>query len=146
MNYSVPQPGRHIRPLRIFISYAREDEAHRRELEIFLTPLVRQDQIRIWCDQYLETGEPWKEEIFRELRKADIVLLLISPDFEASEFCCREELPIALERQSTKEAIVIPILLRFVSWEGRNYSHLPLLPRNAQFITDTRSWINRDQA
>ena len=146
MNYSVPQPGRHVRPLRIFISYAREDEAHRRELEIFLTPLVRQDQIRIWCDQYLETGEPWKEEIFRELRKADIVLLLISPDFEASEFCCREELPIALERQSTKEAIVIPILLRFVSWEGRNYSHLPLLPRNAQFITDTRSWINRDQA
>ena len=41
---------------------------------------------------------------------ADIVLLLISPDFKASQYCVEKEMKRALEREKEGSTYVIPIL------------------------------------
>jgi len=73
--------------VKIFYCYAHEDKALRNELEKHLSPLKRLDQITDWCDREIIAGTNWKQEIDRNLHTADVILLLLSPSFMASDFC-----------------------------------------------------------
>jgi TIR domain len=57
-------------------------------------------------------GEEWKGQIDRQLAEADIILLLVSADFIASDYCWGEEMTKALARHQLGEARVIPVILR----------------------------------
>ena len=46
-----------------------------------------------------------------------MILLLVSADFLASDFCHEVELARALERHDRNEAHVIPIILRPCDWQ-----------------------------
>ena len=59
----------------------------------------------------------WEREIDIQLNTANLILLLISPPFIASEYCYTVEMQRALERHQSGTARVIPILLRSVDWE-----------------------------
>jgi hypothetical protein len=96
----------------IFISYAREDEAWRNELAKHLKSLEWQGVIKAWHDRKITAGEEWKSAIDSHLESAKIILLLISADFLASDYCYDIELQRALERHESKEARVIPVILR----------------------------------
>lgn len=72
-----------------------------------------------------------------------MILLLISPDFLASDYCYSLEMRRVLERHETGKARVIPILLRYVDWPGLPFSSLQALPTDARPIT---AWRNRDAA
>lgn len=72
-----------------------------------------------------------------------MVLLLISPDFMASDYCYSKEMLKALERERAGACRVIPILLRPTDWEGAPFSHLQMLPTDIRSVT---SWPNRDEA
>src|SRR5437660_11111355 len=103
--------------IKLFYCCAREDIALRNELEKHLGPLRRQGQITSWYDQNISVGKEWKREIDANLNTADIILLLISPDFMHSDYCYSIEMKRALERHENREARVIPIILRHVDWE-----------------------------
>src|SRR5262245_46598699 len=75
------------RPCRVFVSYAREDESYRRRLDVHLTPLVRDGLIEVWSDHAVAVGSDWERDILHELAAADIVILLVTPDFVASAYC-----------------------------------------------------------
>ena len=79
------------------------------------------------------------------LNTANIILLLISPDFVHSEYCYSVEMTRALERQKNGMARVVPIILRHVEYEGAPFSHLQALPTGAIPVTD-RKWRSRDEA
>src|SRR5947209_3541721 len=111
-------------PVEVFCSYAHEDEALHRELEKHLSLLRRQGLISEWHDRQILAGDEWAADIDQHLETASIILLLISPDFFASDYCYGVELQRALERHQANEARVIPILLRPVSWEGTPFSKL----------------------
>ena len=76
---------------------------------------------------------------------AHIILLLISPDFMASEYCYSKEMLRAMARHNQGEAQVIPILLRPTHWKGAPFGKLQALPTNAKPITDP-SWVTQDRA
>src|SRR5262245_7821804 len=78
----LPQGG----PLRVFYSYAHEDESLREELDKQLKLLERQKVITGWDDRDISGGSDWRSEIHQHLEAADIVLLLVSSDFLASDF------------------------------------------------------------
>ena len=61
--------------------------------------LSQQDAIHVWHDRRIEPGADWKKEIDKNLEEADIVLLLISADFMASQYCTGIEMKRALDRQ-----------------------------------------------
>src|SRR5215467_10843175 len=103
-------------PLSIFISYAHEDEPLRQQLEVHLSLLQRQELIDSWHDRHILAGEEWVNEIDKHLKAASIILLLISPDFFASDYCSDTEMKYALERHERGEARVIRIILRPCDW------------------------------
>ena len=129
--------------LSIFFSYAHKDEVLRDELEKQLSILRWQGLITEWYDRDIQAGTEWEHEINAHLNTAQIILLLISPDFLASPYCSSIEMTRALERHNAGEARVIPIILRPVEWEGAPFSKLQILPTDAQPVT---SWSDRDVA
>ncbi|GHO48638.1 TIR domain-containing protein [Ktedonospora formicarum] len=130
-------------PVQLFYSYAHEDEALRTMLEKHLSLLHRQGLLAPWHDRKIQAGAEWKQEIDEHLNAATIILLLLSSDFLASDYCYEHEMQRAMERHERGEARVIPIILRPCSWQSAPFGSLQALPRNGQAIT---TWRNRDAA
>ena len=131
------------RTIKVFYSYARADDKLRNELEKHLSLLKRQGEISAWHDREIGAGQEWAKEIDAHLNSADLILLLVSPDFMASDYCYDVELKRALERHESGEARVIPIILRPVDWQGTPFGKLKPLPTNGIPIS---RWPDRDEA
>jgi TIR domain len=129
--------------IEVFFSYAHKDEELKNELVKHLSILKRQGVITAWHDREITAGTEWAGEIDRHLNTAHIILLLISSDFLASDYCYDIELAQAMERHATGEACVIPVILREVDWKGAVFGKLQALPKNADPVAN---WVNRDQA
>jgi TIR domain len=95
--------------INILFCYAREDELFLNQLKAHLKPLQRRGLIEVWHDRDISAGMEWEREISQHLNTAQIILLLISPDFMNSDYCYGVEMKRALERHERKEAQVIPI-------------------------------------
>ncbi len=95
----------------IFLSYAHRDKKWKDKLVEHLSLLKQQGCIAMWYDQDISAGVEWQQAIREHLDQAQIILLLISPAFMASEHCYCMEMTRALERHHTGEARVIPIIL-----------------------------------
>jgi tetratricopeptide (TPR) repeat protein len=127
----------------VFYSYAHEDASWRNELEKHLSLLQRRGLIKEWHDRHIAPGTNWVQAIDEHVEQASIILLLISADFLASDYCYGIEMQRALERHQAKQARVIPILLRPVDWNTAPFAQLQALPTDAKPIT---TWRNRDAA
>jgi internalin A len=132
-----------VKPRTMFFSYSHRDEALRDELETHLKLLQRQGIISTWHDRKITAGSEWDGEIDRHLETAKIILLLVSADFIASDYCWDKEVKRALERHEAAEAIVVPVLLRSCDWKSAPFGKLQGLPKN---ITPVTMWTNRDAA
>jgi hypothetical protein len=132
-----------LQPIKLFYCYAHKDRILRDELDSHLTGLRRPGLIATWFDGEIIPGTAWEEEIETQLSIADVILLLISPEFLRSDYCYGKEMKRALERHSLKEAWIVPILLRPVDWQDTPFAKLQMLPTNALPIT---RWHNRDEA
>ena len=142
--------GRCPRPLaaddkavRLFYSYTRKDETLRNELETHLKILERRQLIAPWHDRKIMPGEEWEDKIDENLECADIILLLISADFVASDYCWGKEMKRAMERHDAGEATVVPIILRDVKWKRTPFAKLQILPKDAKPVM---KWVDRDSA
>lgn len=120
---------------RVFISYAHADEGLRQELDKHLASLKHQGIIEVWHDRRISAGQNWKDEIDRNLETADIVLLLISSDFIASDYCYKQEMHEALRRHEAGEAVVIPVILRPCDWHDLPFGKLQAATRDGRAIT-----------
>lgn len=127
----------------IFVSYAHEDEEMKKELDKYLKVLKRSGKVETWNDRELIAGQEWDETIMTELSKANIILLLISVDFNASDFIWDKELASAMKRHEEGSAHVVPVVLRKCEWRNLPYAKLQALPRNATPITE---YADRDAA
>lgn len=121
--------------VRIFFSYSHKDEALRDELEVHLTALRRQGLVEFWHDRRIGAGEEFDPEIDEAIRTAHVVLLLVSPDFIASDYCYGREMTVALERHDRSEARVIPVILRPCLWQGLPFGRLMATPRDGRPVT-----------
>jgi TIR domain-containing protein len=74
-------------PVSVFYSYAHQDEALRQQLEAHLSLLCRQGLISEWHDREILPGAEWAGEIDAHLQTASIILLLISANLLASDYC-----------------------------------------------------------
>src|SRR5450755_1249077 len=130
-------------PVSMFLSYAHEDESLRSELEKHLSLLQRQGLVSTWQDRQITAGTDWAQEIDEHLNRASIILLLVSSDFLASDYCYGVEMQCALDRDKADQARVIPIMVRPCDKTGAPFAHLQALPKDAKAIT---TWNNRDEA
>jgi len=130
-------------PVKLFYSYSHSDEDFRKELEKHLSLMRRNGEIAGWHDRDISAGTDWKDSIDEHLESAQIILLLVSADFLASDYCYEIEVKRAMERHARGEARVIPIILRNCDWSSAPFAKLQALPRNARPI---KSWGDPDEA
>ncbi len=128
----------------IFFSYAHEDEELLNRLQKHLIPLYRERLIDLlWHDRNISAGTEWEQEIDTYLNRAQIILLLVSPDFMASDYCYSKEMTRAIERHDQKEARVIPVILRHAQWKKSPIGKLQALPTDGKPV---KSWRDEDEA
>jgi hypothetical protein len=132
-----------VKTIKIFYGYARNDQELRNALENHMSNLKHLYHLETWFDREILPGENWKEAIDEHLNTADLILLLISPDFMASHYCYHKEMHHALERHIKNEARVIPIILRPVHWANAPFSNLQILPKDSIPVI---TWKNIDDA
>ena len=130
-------------PVHLFYSYSHVDEKFRNELETHLKLLQRRRLIESWHDRKIGAGFEWRNEIDEKLERAHIILLLVSSDFIASDYCYDREMKRALDRHAIGEARVIPIIIRDVNWAGAPFAKLQVLPKDGLAVT---KWEDRDSA
>ncbi|WP_437305670.1 TIR domain-containing protein [Sorangium sp. So ce388] len=131
------------KPLRLFFSYSHKDEALRDELETHLALLKREGLLQSWHDRRIAAGDEWAGQIDRNLDEAEVILLLVSADFLASDYCFDNEMTRALARHDAGQACVIPVILRKTDWQSAPFAKLQALPKDARPIT---LWQDRDEA
>ncbi len=128
----------------IFFCYAHKDEEFLNKLKAHLIPLYREGLVDLlWHDRNISAGTEWEREIDTYLNKSQIILLLVSPDFIASENCYSIEMKRALERHEQKEARVIPIILRRVHWHQLPFGRHQAVPTDGKPV---KSWQDEDEA
>jgi internalin A len=137
-----PSPQRE-QAVRVFISYSHEDEISRAKLETHLKLLQRQGMISVWTDRKIAGGEEWKDKIDENLETAAIILLLVSADFIASDYCYDKEMKRALERHEAGKAKVIPVIVRDVDWQPAPFGKLEALPKDGKPVTE---WGQREDS
>src|SRR2546427_4032486 len=127
----------------LFFSYSHKDEPLRDKLEVHLSMLKRQGVIETWHDRRISPGMRMDKEISERLDTSDIVLLLVSPDFLASDYCYDIEMTKALQRHDAGEAVVIPVILRPCDWHEAPFGRLKALPKDGKAAT---KWTDLDDA
>jgi internalin A len=128
---------------KLFISYSHKDEDLRAKLDAHIKLMQRTGLIETWKDRLIKPGDEWKDEIDQNLEAADMVLLFVSADFIASDFCWNKEMIRALDRHDAGEARVIPIIVRDCDWRQAKFAKLQALPKDGKAVT---LWPNRDSA
>ena len=121
---------RPVEAVKLYISYAPEDERLRNQLLRHLSLLVRNGIIESWDERQIRAGDKRDEEILKHLDDADIILCLLIANFMHSDFCYTIEMKRALERQKLGEVQIVPIILRAVDWKGTPLGDLQVLPRD----------------
>lgn len=121
-------------PASVFFSYSHKDEELRDQIETQLSLLKRQGVIETWHDRRIGPGDDFSGAISQHVEKDDIILLLVSADFLASDYCYEIEMTRALKRQQAGTAIVIPVILRACDWHGAPFGKLLATPPDGKPI------------
>ena len=130
--------------MRAFISNSHHDKAALERLHVHLKNLTRGGHIETWYDRDILAGSDLNAEIARELEAADLFLLLVSPDFIASDYCVEREMARALERHATGKARVVPIIVEECDWKAMGeLRQLKAVPTDGKAISE---WANANTA
>lgn len=129
--------------MKAFISYSHKDGAALERLHTHLAMLRRDGLLETWFDRDILAGSEIDGEIAAELEACELFLLLVSPDFLASDYCFEREMQRALERHDAQEARVVPIIIEPCDWTSSPLRSLKALPHDGKPVSE---WTNANNA
>ena len=127
----------------VFYSYSHKDEDYKNALEAHLRILAKKGLISEWHDRKIEAGDDYRAKIDENMQNADLIIMLVSADFLASDFIWDEEMKFAVEKAEKGEVKLIPIIIRAVNWRGAPFAKFEVLPRDGKAVME---WENPDAA
>jgi len=126
-----------MKKITIYISYHRSDFGYASSLISHLSPLVRTRGVELLFQTSATAGESWDINNKESIDKADIILLLISPDFINSDIIYNQELNIVLKNKSE---FILPIILRPTDWYSIDWMRKrQILPKGGIPISQVES-------
>lgn len=131
-----------MQPIKVFCSFAPQDKIAVDRLEAHLSILVHNGQIKIWHAGKISPGADVELERSTQLKKADIILLIVSPDYTASHQCYTIEAPLAVQMAEAGIAHVRWIPYRHVLHDEAIFSSCPNLLKDGKFVRD---WPDKDK-
>lgn len=123
------------RPVRLTLLYSEEDASSALQLEKLLSVLRRQGYLDVWSVRNVPAGEDRDTTIANRVEKADVVVLLISPDF------MEEGKKWILHAETFGQGRCVLVLLRPVPLHISGFP--AIMPRN---LLPVLSWADRDEA
>lgn len=129
--------------MKVFLSYSHRDMDALERLNVHLAVLRKERHIDFWYDHEILAGSDIDWEISEKLESSDLILLLVGPDFLASDYCTNTEMSRALERHGSRDARVVPIILEPCDWKKSPLGRLKALPKDARPIS---TWNNKNDA
>lgn len=127
-------------PSAVFISYSHKDNKWLAKLQIHLKPLERQGHIDLWADDRIHAGDEWRKEIERAISSCKIAILLVSPNFMASDFIDHDELPPLLKRAKSKGVRIISIIISPSSYEGSELARYQAVNPPSKPLRALKQW------
>jgi len=120
----------------VFISYSHMDESWKDRLVPQLRALETAGlDMQVWHDRKIDGGDKWYPEILAAMGSSTVAILLISPDFLASDFCIKEEVPALIQRQEQHGMMLIPVLVRACPWKAHRWlRERQMIPRDGKCI------------
>ncbi len=134
------------RTVTIFFSYATSSSTDKRwfnRLMTHLSMLRREHLIDRWYDSAISAGSSVVQTLQAYLQAADVIVLLLSAEFLASERCYELEMRLALERGRAGNARLIPVILSPTEWETLPLDGCQPLPANGATLSSSR---NKEEA
>jgi tetratricopeptide (TPR) repeat protein len=121
----------------VFISYSHKDEKWKDWLRSHLKVLEQAGRITIWDDRQIDPSGKWFDLIKQVMKQAAAAVCLISPDYLASDFCVKEEIPYLLERCARDGMALILILVRPCAWEAFSWlKERQMVPRDGKSVSE----------
>ncbi len=127
--------------INIFIAYSREDAEILKKLRTNLKVLERTQNVNVWYDGEIEAGSDWEKSIKTHLYTADIILLLVTENFIASDYCYDVEMKEALSLHDQDKVRSIPIIAKECLWQDTPFARLQALPEDGKALTSS-DWSN----
>lgn len=124
--------------VKCFISYSHKDSRMCERFRNHLDALVRLYEFENWYDGMIPAGGNIDKEVAKNLKDSDIVFLLISPDFIASDYCYSKELKMAIKRHREGKCIVVPIICKSYVPGTYPFSSLKFVPTDGRPINSFR--------
>ena len=125
----MPSEAQPVHDMLIFMSCADEDRESLEKLYRALSGLMREGRVECRHRYRFSPGSEWQEQARKDLRVSDIILLLVSPFFVASDYFYKEEAELAMAQHRSGKAHIIPIILRpIVGLEQLVFGSLKNLP------------------
>lgn len=98
-------------PVKVFVSYAHDDERQLKRLDAMLDVLEQYHGLASWLDRRLIAGEEWDAEIRRRLEEMDIFLFIASQTSLVRPYIRDPELRRARERRNLDEIDIVAVKL-----------------------------------
>jgi len=97
--------------IKIFLAHAEENIKARERLDRHLVALKRKNIIKTWHEGAIPLGSRWDKAALKAFENSELIILIVSVDFIASEYLYDLGVYKALDRHRKGEARVIPLIL-----------------------------------
>ncbi len=128
------------RNIRVFFSYSHKNKAWKDRVVTHLTPFVHRGDIVLWDDRKIGTGDDWYPAIKKQIDQADVAICLISPEYLASDFVNKEEIPALNRRRQEEGMLLIPVLIEPCAWQQVTWlSQIQIFPTPPKPLSELRA-------
>lgn len=134
-----------MKAIDIFIGYAEQDKDLMERFRKQLSAAERIGLVDAWHDGEIEIGTDKAVAAKKAMEEAEIIVLLLSADFFASEYLYEVEMKRALELSNIGQATLVPVLLKECTWQLTPLANTQLLPKNNTPVT-SEHWKHPDRA